>query len=58
MVDPSIMFSHGFIYSFLATFALEIFKIYYKKSIVVSFCIYMIKKVLPHSLAEALTFLL
>lgn len=42
IVDPSVMFSYGFIYSFLATFVLEIFTIYTKSKFLISFYIYII----------------
>ena len=42
IVNPSVVFSLSFIYSFLATFVLEIFKIYTKKTTLISFYIYLI----------------
>lgn len=42
IVNPSIMFSYSFIYSFLATFVLEIFRVYTKSKFLMSFYIYMI----------------
>lgn len=41
-INPSIMFSYSFIYSFLATFVLEIFRLYSKKRFFISFYIYLI----------------
>jgi len=40
--DPSLMFSFSFIYSFLATFVLEIFKLYKGKKVTVMFYIYLV----------------
>ena len=40
--NPSLMFSLGFIYSFLATFVLEIFKLYKAKQISIAFYVYAI----------------
>lgn len=42
IVNPSVMFSLGFIFSFLASLVLEIFKVYKCKSIVTMFYIYLI----------------
>lgn len=42
IINPSIMFSNSFIFSFLTTFVLEIFMLYSKKSFVLSFYVYLI----------------
>lgn len=41
-IDAGIMFSNSFIFSFLATFVLEIFRLYSRRSTVLSFYIYLI----------------
>lgn len=42
IINPYIMFSYGFIFSFLSAFVLEIFKLYDKKKIFLSFYIYLV----------------
>lgn len=42
LINPNIMFSLSFIYSFLATLALEIFKLYKSNKILIPFYIYLI----------------
>ncbi len=41
-INPSIMFSYSFIFSFLTTFVLEIFLLYSKNKILISFYIYLV----------------
>lgn len=41
-INPSIMFSYSFIFSFLTTFVLEIFLLYPKSKILISFYIYLV----------------
>lgn len=42
IVNPSIMFSFSFIFSFLTTFVLEIFSLYSKNKLLLSFYIYLV----------------
>lgn len=41
-INPSNMFSYGFVFSFLSTFVLEIFKLYTKNKVILSFYIYLV----------------
>lgn len=42
VINPSNMFSYGFIFSFLSTFVLEIFKLYSKNKFLLTFYIYLV----------------
>ncbi len=42
VINPGVMFSYSFIFSFLTTFVLEIFNLYTKRKIILSFYIYLV----------------